>query len=759
MAVPAVPQLHKALSVPQVQHKKGPLSAAAGSLLFFSRHSTTSFIDTLRAMFKLWPFNSTSQQNGASQATEPQDHGVSTKVKPIHASFNKGVPLNMKIIIRGDIRTGKTCVFERLQGLPFRNEHEYKTTEQIQVANIPWQYPHTMDIIKVEVWDVVDKGVQSGVLKTSSNGNTLKIDNNAPTSLTRSRPAQDESVPHATFSLDASTIDVYRNTDGVLLVYDISKPWTFDYAAKTLAEIPINMPVLILSNFSDDSYPRPVIASDRVEALIREHNETRRKHPCAPANLVRHLDTSMKTGLGLKEVHEGFGIPFLNVLRETHRKQFEQKTQEINELLHTLDGHAQERIKQIALASQMLSPKDVTSPRKPPPMPTSIQTTGPFIHPIPQNSSPMSPARKTRNEHTNVDILSPTPVSAQTPAVLFDFNSGKLEEEFFQTIDLDSSATSASKAEDKDVLLGSLNPTTEKADFDTDGNPMVAADEDIGDSSADELADPTSLQTCAPVKSLDEVDKELMSQHTVKGAEEIRLEEMQDTYNDDSYLKLEGKPRQYRQPDEDDLQTDMESMPSHHATQRDSMESEFAPVASAMYYGYEPPAFAQEPNGTTSEPAAHSSYEEIVGGHVDNPWESTGCLVSGLPSEDVVNGVENKDESESVPDKDRQVASLAPKHTAVAEDDVSQETTMKVKADPALVKDTEEDEEPTSVLTVSTADAARDAKDAKGDEEEEEEEEDELSPTTPASTTPTEDAQESGKKKKKRSKKKGKKGK
>ena len=54
--------------------------------------------------------------------------------------------------------------------------------------------------------------------------------------------------------------------------------------------------------------------NDRLEELMEEHNAERFKLPCAPANLVRHLDTSMKTGLGLKEIHESFGIPFLNVL-------------------------------------------------------------------------------------------------------------------------------------------------------------------------------------------------------------------------------------------------------------------------------------------------------------------------------------------------------------------------------------------------------------------------------------------------------------
>lgn len=76
------------------------------------------------------------------------------------------------------------------------------------------------------------------------------------------------------------------------------------------------------SNFSDDSNPRPVIASSQVEALMEEHNEERYKNPCAPANLVRHLDSSMKTGLGLKKIHESFGIPFLNVLVSTKTSVF-----------------------------------------------------------------------------------------------------------------------------------------------------------------------------------------------------------------------------------------------------------------------------------------------------------------------------------------------------------------------------------------------------------------------------------------------------
>ncbi|KAF9582134.1 hypothetical protein BGW38_000599 [Lunasporangiospora selenospora] len=679
---------------------------------------------------KLWPFNSATPQGGSSLNNGPLDHGVSTKVKPVHASFNKGVPLNMKVIIRGDIRTGKTSVFERLQGLPFRHEGQYRTTEQIQVANIPWQYIHTQDIIKVEIWDVVDRGIQAGELKPNSS-KPLKIDNSTSAS-PPTKPGTTDSAPHAAFALDASTIDVYRNTDGVILIYDISKAWTFDYVEKALEEIPASTPVLILSNFTDNSAPRPVVNFDRVEALMRQHNEERARLPCSPANLIRQLDTSMKTGLGLKEIHEYFGIPFLNVLRETHRKQFEQKTLEIMSLLKTLDGnsHIRPQLQQsqqplhqdtsssqssytytankapTALASSSSSSVPLaSSPSASAPLisassqlgrgskkqssaiPAPIQTsvTQPPLHqPKPQTSTPNSPARKTRNEHTNVEIVSPKPFSAQAPPVLFDFNTGKLEEGFFQNVDLDSTKSNGhdehSTLSEPQVrgnnAVKSFEPLKDERDAD-EGNPMVAEDEDINEEEEEELSKIQNRNNLAvatmpnipmPNWTSDSVESDMVTQHSVFGSkQQSRVEELRDSSLDDPYGKSIFKDHEemdrgvedafdgrgsFAQGDRtsDDYQQESnrssssiaDAYPSFpHQIQEDSdLESQTDfPVASAMYYENGEPGFVEEEEEdgeekkeATSRRSMLSSYAEM-GDHTEaNPWGSSSDLLHGTPA-------------------------------------------------------------------------------------------------------------------------------
>lgn len=235
---------------------------------------------------------------GSEQAPGRDRHipaGLQSMNQALQRRFAKGVQYNMKIVIRGDRNTGKTALWHRLQGKQF--VEEYVPTQQIQVTSIHWSYKATDDIVKVEVWDVVDKG------KCRKRGDGLKVEN-------------DPQEAEAEMALDAEFLDVYKNCNGVVMMFDITKQWTFNYILRELPKVPTHVPVCVLGNYRDMGEHRVILPSD-----VRDFIDHLDRPP--GSSYFRYAESSMKNSFGLKYLHKFFNIPFLQLQRETLLRQLE----------------------------------------------------------------------------------------------------------------------------------------------------------------------------------------------------------------------------------------------------------------------------------------------------------------------------------------------------------------------------------------------------------------------------------------------------
>lgn len=238
--------------------------------------------------------------------------GMQAMEQSLQKRFARGVQYNMKIVIKGDRNVGKSCLLLRLQGQPFKEE--YLPSDEIQVASIQWSYKATDDIVKVEVWDVVDKGKKRKPIKG------LKLDNTV---------ADAQGVPEEA-ALDAEFIDVYKGTNGVVMMLDITKQWTFDYVQRELPRVPTNIPVLVLANHLDMKHHRN-ITEDQVRFYVES---IERPAGCAQ---VRYAESSLRNGFGLKFLYKWFNLPFLQLQRESLLLQLERNSQETNATNDELD--------------------------------------------------------------------------------------------------------------------------------------------------------------------------------------------------------------------------------------------------------------------------------------------------------------------------------------------------------------------------------------------------------------------------------------
>jgi hypothetical protein len=290
------------------------------------------------------------------------------------------------------------------------------TTGQ-QVASIQWNYKATDDVVKVEIWDVVDKG------KPKKKSESLKLDNKSGVGVAAAPVVPDEEQP----ALDAEFVDVYKNTNGVILMMDMTKQWTFDYVQRELEKMPKNIPVLVLANHRDMGHHRAV-TEDQVKGFIEGCVESVANGGGGDASerrQIRYSEASMRNGFGLKYMHKFFNLPFLHLQRETLLRQLETNLSDMETTCDELDSLQDSDDQNYDLFLDLLTNRrrrlaDQLSK----PAPTDVQNNGVAPHHQPPRSKSMpSSISQKLSSHMNGGANSMEPPVKPTPSIIIGANN------------------------------------------------------------------------------------------------------------------------------------------------------------------------------------------------------------------------------------------------------------------------------------------------------------------------------------------------
>lgn len=232
------------------------------------------------------PTNGMSEEEFRRRAISRMDASMRTK-------YGRGATYNFKLVIRGDTSTGKSTLLRRLRGGTF--QATYETTREIKTAHVAWRAKSCPeDNVALEVWDVVDRAPKRNVSEN----------------LTLAKNANAAAEGSHTFPLDATMVDVYRGTHACAVLVDPSKRWTFEYAMRTLEDVPKHIPSVLILNFRD--YPddkRVVSVAEATEAV----HDAFGSRPFTPVV----IETSLLNCYGLSAVSMFLHVPFLCLKRAT----------------------------------------------------------------------------------------------------------------------------------------------------------------------------------------------------------------------------------------------------------------------------------------------------------------------------------------------------------------------------------------------------------------------------------------------------------
>ncbi|XP_068105055.1 rab-like protein 6 isoform X2 [Hyperolius riggenbachi] len=643
--------------------------------------------------------------------------GLQSMNQALQRRFAKGVQYNMKIVIRGDRNTGKTTLWHRLQGKKF--VEEYIPTQEIQVTSIHWNYKTTDDIVKVEVWDVVDKGKGK---KRGEGG--LKLEN---------EPQEGD----GDLALDAEFLDVYKNCNGVIMMFDITKQWTFNYIMRELPKVPSHVPVCVLGNYRDMGEHRVILPDD-----VRDCIQNLNRRP--GSSYIRYAESSMKNSFGLKYLHKFFNIPFLQLQRETLLRQLETNQLDIDATLEELSVQQETEDQNYEIFLEMLenntrlaspvatngqsptfgspspvvpinsgSPDSSTTgtplqipapiPAAPPPLPVSdvpeVSGTSPSTVASPPLSQQSQQKRGFMSRLFGSSTTESPPTKPETPTHAEQPIKVQSVEDFVPEESLDRSFLEDSSAQ-KDV---ERPPPRDRRDSDSDGdvagsNPMVAGFQD--DLDPDDRIAPKSTLTIVPSKNIALSSDEEGSHPSVQIAADEDIDSEPYTWKPSKPAAPQSRPEK-KDPTPTLAPTSGKPKKPKAKVQEDSDSDQEGPIATQMLsFVMDDPDFDSEdsnrvPKSQDSFPVLNnmsdSSSEETLSSRPPEPAKAPVTTFKIREDNDLFGlGMEEKAQKDSEEDKDSKAGKERKKKKKKTKEAPEDEKTNKKKSKHKKTKDKEE---------------------------------------------------------------------
>jgi hypothetical protein len=383
-------------------------------------------------------------------------------------------------------KTGKTQLLRRLQGLDF--VADYTPTPEITTAHLIWTCPATEEKVKVEFWDVVDKGIQPNQTWAGVTGGKGAEAVQAP--------SEQENI----VLLDAETIDVYRGCDGVLLLHDPSRPETLAYSLGLLREMKPDIPAILVANFADS---RASVNSKELSAAIKRRERSASISTCA------------KDGFGVDLVRDFLTVPFLGIKGKYAERQLKSAREAIGVTRNKLDtfgdtlnfaAHCQQwSAGGAAMAAQQAA--RMQAARK--------EAAGVSSSPDPDTpKAKMVPIEK---------LLLPPRVDEQAPDLgkeVATFNTGSIDENFFSSDDEMASEVQVMTLDDDDEeeVGGALAAAEGDSD---DAEQPAASGAGAGGTAGGARKE---AKRSSDEESSEEEDEEVVDRGEVDAAEGQRLE-------------------------------------------------------------------------------------------------------------------------------------------------------------------------------------------------------------------------------------------